>query len=41
MIYDLHVKLLKLDIPTNHEEKMADLNVINNLDLKLKISCKR
>jgi hypothetical protein len=26
-IHDLHVKFLKLDIPTNYEEKMVDLNM--------------
>jgi hypothetical protein len=36
-IHDLLVKLLKLDIPTNYEEKMVDLNATNNLELELKI----
>jgi hypothetical protein len=31
-IHDLLVKLLKLDIPTNYEEKMADLNARNDLE---------
>jgi hypothetical protein len=40
-IHDLLVKLLKLDIPTNYEEKMADLNERNNLEFELKILFKR
>jgi hypothetical protein len=32
-IHDLFVKLLILDIPTNYEERMGDLNAINNLEL--------
>jgi hypothetical protein len=33
--------LLKLDIPTNYEEKMAGLNARNDIELKLKILFKR
>jgi hypothetical protein len=33
-IHDLLVKLLQLDIPTNDEEKMVDLNARKNLELK-------
>jgi hypothetical protein len=40
-IHDLLIKLLKLDIPTNYEEKMVDLNTRNNLELELKILFKR
>jgi hypothetical protein len=34
-------RLLKLDIPTNDEEKMVNLNARNNLELELKILFKR
>jgi hypothetical protein len=32
IIHDLLVKLLELDIPTNYEEKMEDLNARNYLN---------
>jgi hypothetical protein len=40
VIHDLLVKLLKLGIPTNYEEKMVGLNARNNLELRLKIYLK-